>query len=185
MDAKKSGLVARVGFRRRLTTLASLGVGRPLAGDTNTQRIVGFSVSLSLYGPIPPCLAGRVDVQYGLLDVRRQRLVHRPPRLERHQDLVGRDRRATEDLVAHRRGDGVHDRAEPGADRRLAHAARTAIPLHRQGMPKECADLVLFLASDEASFISGAEIAIDGGYIAAGTASLRNKVRDDFAARRG
>ena len=66
----------------------------------------------------------------------------------------------------------------------FAHAARVAIPMHRQGTPKECADLVLFLASDESSFISGAEIAVDGGYIAAGTASLRNRVRDDFAARR-
>jgi 3alpha(or 20beta)-hydroxysteroid dehydrogenase len=66
----------------------------------------------------------------------------------------------------------------------FAHAARVAIPMHRQGTPKECADLVLFLASDESSFISGAEIAIDGGYIAAGTASLRNRVRDDFVAGR-
>ena len=72
----------------------------------------------------------------------------------------------------------------PHRQRGPAHAARVAIPLHRQGTPKECADLVLFLASDEASFISGAEIAIDGGYIAAGTASLRNRVRDDFAAGR-
>ena len=59
----------------------------------------------------------------------------------------------------------------------FAHAARAAIPLHRQGTPLECAELVLFLASDEASFISGAEIAIDGGYIAAGLAGLRNRVR--------
>jgi 3alpha(or 20beta)-hydroxysteroid dehydrogenase len=66
----------------------------------------------------------------------------------------------------------------------FAHAARVAIPLQRHGTPTECADLVLFLASDEASFISGAEIAIDGGYIAAGIASLRNRVRDDFAAGR-
>ena len=62
----------------------------------------------------------------------------------------------------------------------FAHAARAAIPLHRQGTPRECADLVLFLVSDEASFISGAEIAIDGGYIAAGLASLRNRVREEY-----
>ena len=62
----------------------------------------------------------------------------------------------------------------------FAHAARAAIPLHRQGTPRECADLVLFLCSDEASFISGAEIAIDGGYIAAGLASLRNRVREEY-----
>ena len=62
----------------------------------------------------------------------------------------------------------------------FAQAARAAIPMHRQGTPEECAELVLFLASDEARFISGAEIAIDGGYIAAGLASLRNRIRADY-----
>jgi 3alpha(or 20beta)-hydroxysteroid dehydrogenase len=62
----------------------------------------------------------------------------------------------------------------------FAHAARTAIPLHRQGTPKECAELVLFLASEEASFISGAEIAIDGGYIAAGLGHMRNLFRAQY-----
>src|SRR5215469_10796063 len=66
----------------------------------------------------------------------------------------------------------------------FAQAARTAIPMHRQGTPKECADLVLFLASDESSFISGAEIAIDGGYFAAGLAHLRNRLREEFTAGR-
>jgi len=68
--------------------------------------------------------------------------------------------------------------------RAFAQAARTAIPMHRQGTPKECADLVWFLASDESSFVSGAEIAIDGGCFAAGLASLRNRLRADFAAGR-
>jgi len=67
----------------------------------------------------------------------------------------------------------------------FAHAARAAIPMHRQGTPMECAELVLFLASDEASFISGAEIAIDGGYIAAGLAAMRNRIRAEFAAGKG
>jgi len=62
----------------------------------------------------------------------------------------------------------------------FAHAARTAIPMRRQGLPKECADLVLFLCSDESSFINGAEIAIDGGYIAAGLANMRNLIRSQF-----
>jgi 3alpha(or 20beta)-hydroxysteroid dehydrogenase len=66
----------------------------------------------------------------------------------------------------------------------FAHAARTAIPMGRQGTPRECADLVLFLASDESSFINGAEIAIDGGYIAAGLGHMRNRIRDDYAAGR-
>ena len=64
----------------------------------------------------------------------------------------------------------------------FAHAAAAAIPMHRQGTPRECAELVLFLASEAASFISGAEIAIDGGYIAAGLAGMRNRLRAEYSA---
>ena len=71
-----------------------------------------------------------------------------------------------------------------GVGEAFAHAARAAIPLGRQGTPQECADLVLFLASDESSFINGAEIAIDGGYIAAGLGHMRNRIRDEYAAGR-
>lgn len=41
-----------------------------------------------------------------------------------------------------------------------------ANPVKRVGQPHEIADLALFLASDEAAFITGAEILIDGGYTA-------------------
>ncbi len=37
-------------------------------------------------------------------------------------------------------------------------------PLQRNGKPKEIAELVSFLASPKAGFISGATITIDGGY---------------------
>jgi 3alpha(or 20beta)-hydroxysteroid dehydrogenase len=37
------------------------------------------------------------------------------------------------------------------------------IPLQRVGAPEEVAKATLFLASDDASYLSGAEIAVDGG----------------------
>jgi len=36
----------------------------------------------------------------------------------------------------------------------------------RLGMPKEVADLVIFLSSAKSSFITGGYFAIDGGYLA-------------------
>jgi NAD(P)-dependent dehydrogenase (short-subunit alcohol dehydrogenase family) len=39
-------------------------------------------------------------------------------------------------------------------------------PLNRLGRPEEIATAILFLASDEASFVTGAELYADGGYLA-------------------
>ena len=39
-------------------------------------------------------------------------------------------------------------------------------PMGRLGTPEEVASVVAFLASDDASFITGAEIVVDGGYLA-------------------
>jgi NAD(P)-dependent dehydrogenase (short-subunit alcohol dehydrogenase family) len=39
-------------------------------------------------------------------------------------------------------------------------------PLRRQADPSEIAAAVVFLASDEASFVTGSQIAVDGGYTA-------------------
>jgi 3-oxoacyl-[acyl-carrier protein] reductase len=43
---------------------------------------------------------------------------------------------------------------------------RSGIPLKRLGNPGDAANLALFLASDEASFITGQSIVIDGGEVA-------------------
>ena len=40
----------------------------------------------------------------------------------------------------------------------------TKVPIRRVGLPEEVARLVLWLASNENTFVSGQNIAIDGGF---------------------
>jgi NAD(P)-dependent dehydrogenase (short-subunit alcohol dehydrogenase family) len=40
------------------------------------------------------------------------------------------------------------------------------VPMKRIGQPEEVAEAILFLASDKASFITGASLATDGGKLA-------------------
>lgn len=59
-----------------------------------------------------------------------------------------------------------------GADReqKIAQMAKE-IPMKRLGRPEEVAMAIVFLASDEASYITGAELTIDGGILAGSSAS--------------
>ena len=47
----------------------------------------------------------------------------------------------------------------------IAHFAKNIrqLPLQRIAMPEEIASVVLFLASDQASFVTGAEYTVNGG----------------------
>jgi NAD(P)-dependent dehydrogenase (short-subunit alcohol dehydrogenase family) len=53
---------------------------------------------------------------------------------------------------------------EEGIDLAGRQAIAGVAPLKREGKPEEIAYGVLYLASDEASFVTGAELVIDGGY---------------------
>jgi 3alpha(or 20beta)-hydroxysteroid dehydrogenase len=40
------------------------------------------------------------------------------------------------------------------------------LPLRRIGEPEDVAEVAVFLASDESSYITGTDIVVDGGYLA-------------------
>ena len=56
--------------------------------------------------------------------------------------------------------------AEGRADPERVALTLERTPLGRYGEPEEVANAVLFLASDEASYVTGSEIVVDGGYTA-------------------
>ncbi len=54
---------------------------------------------------------------------------------------------------------------QPDADNPAGPAAQTLsrVPLRRWGQPEDVANAILFLACDESSHVSGANIPVDGG----------------------
>lgn len=59
----------------------------------------------------------------------------------------------------------IETEANPDAGDRAA-MIKTMVPLGRYGQPREVAELVAFLASRAASYITGAQILVDGGMLA-------------------
>jgi NAD(P)-dependent dehydrogenase (short-subunit alcohol dehydrogenase family) len=54
---------------------------------------------------------------------------------------------------------------EPGGQEYIEEIERMH-PMGRLGEPEEVAEAIVFLASDQASFITGAILPVDGGYLA-------------------
>jgi len=52
------------------------------------------------------------------------------------------------------------------ADREQYRLSLSRVPMGRYGEPDEIAYGVLYLASDESSFVTGSELVIDGGWTA-------------------
>jgi len=61
--------------------------------------------------------------------------------------------------------DGYLARNYPGREREMFEQLSRTQPIGRMGQPDEIAELALFLCSDAASFITGSNVPIDGGFV--------------------
>jgi NAD(P)-dependent dehydrogenase (short-subunit alcohol dehydrogenase family) len=61
--------------------------------------------------------------------------------------------------------DGFLQKNYPGKEAEMFEKLSKSQPIGRMAKPEEIASLVLYLCSDEASFITGCDYPIDGGFI--------------------
>ena len=65
--------------------------------------------------------------------------------------------------------DGFLQKNYPGKEAEMFEILSKTQPIGRMGKPEEIAHLILYLCSDEASFITGCDYPIDGGFITLNT----------------
>jgi NAD(P)-dependent dehydrogenase (short-subunit alcohol dehydrogenase family) len=61
--------------------------------------------------------------------------------------------------------DGFLSRTYPGKEKEMFEKLSASQPIGRMAMPEEIAHLALYLCSDEASFVTGNDYPIDGGFV--------------------
>lgn len=78
-------------------------------------------------------------------------------------ELAGRQIRVNTVVPGPVETPGLKELAPAGAEQELLDGQAATVPLGRVGQPEEIAAAVLFLASDQSSFMTGAEVFVDGG----------------------
>jgi len=80
-------------------------------------------------------------------------------------------------------GQVIDTRIADGATAAYRNITTLMTPMGRGAQSEEIAQVVLFLCSDEASYINGAEIPVDAGYCSIGLPRLRQKLIHDEETR--
>ncbi len=78
-------------------------------------------------------------------------------------ELVGNDIRVNTIVPGSVKTPGLVGLAPPGKEQELLDDLASGIPMGRLGRPDEIASAVVFLASDQSSYMTGAELFVDGG----------------------
>ncbi len=80
-------------------------------------------------------------------------------------ELVGRNIRVNTLVPGPVQTPGLAGLAPPAEEQTLLASIASTVPMGRLGRPDEIASAVVFLASDQSSFMTGAELFVDGGEV--------------------